>query len=358
MEKVYVAHTPYQLMAILNIITNSGEGFVHKILLAHANLKDYISINTFFPNIEFILEEKLFLQYKPMPKLLAHFNIVKNAIKLKKNSRQLQYLNKNIIEIFVPSDDIVCRVVYNRVKLLNKQVVLSLFDDGVSTYDLHTFRKIGVGELFYALFLDSKYSSDIQNLYCYKKNLVSPNELSLNYYEIESSKIVKEAFKKSINIDVSKYYGKKVIFLDQGHSQYDSVKKCLELLQKYFTKEEVLIKTHPRILASNSFDFETSNDGKPFEIIASKVDFSQCLIIAYSSGGVVTPMIMYNEKVGIAVVLISIDKEITPDIPMIQFFSRVRDKMGEDIVFMPNDIQELDNFLRSHQQLIGSQAKL
>lgn len=357
MSVVYLAHTPYQMMGVLNIILNNPSSERHILMLVHANLEKYQGIARFFPNIDVILENKLFLHYKALPSTLAHMHIIKNAIKLKSKVRELKYLkDDSISELFIPSDDIVCRVVYNYVNHNNKNVVLSLYDDGVGTYDLHTFKKIGVGEFFYNCFLDSNFSSRIKNLYCYKTCLVATNNLKLKYHNIVSSDVVKQAFCSRLNNNVSSYYGKKVIFLDQGLSNYESVKTCFALLDKYFDKRDVLIKTHPRVMASSDFPFETSNDGLPFEIIAATVDFSQCLIISHSSGGCIMPLLMYGKRGGVSSLLINMD-ENSDNGPVVQFFNRVREELGDDIVYMPKSVHELEVLLDSHSHISGAKKQ-
>lgn len=354
---VYIAHTPYQMMGALNIISNTPSNKRHILMLVHANLEKYLGIANFFPNVEVVLEKRLFLHYKVLPSFWAHVDIMKKAIMLKSKVKELTYLkNKDISELFVPSDDIICRVVYNYVNKRNNNIVLSLYDDGVGTYDLHTFKKIGLGELFYKCFLDSNYSSRIKNLYCYKTSLVSTNNLKLKYHDIISSDIVKQAFCSCLNDDISKYYKKKVIFLDQGFSNYESVKTCFSLLDRYFEKQDVLIKTHPRVSASTDFPFETSNDGFPFEIIAATIDLSQCLIISYSSGGCITPVLMYGEKGGVSLFLITIDDN-GDNGPAVQFFNRVRKELGDDVVYMPKSVHDLEDFLNSHSYISGAKRK-
>lgn len=347
--RLYVIHTPYQMMSALNIIASCDVNAKHYLLLAHRSLLQYEDICSRIDNVIVIVEDKLCIAYKSRSSLRFHLEMVMNIVKLKKTIYKLASFDRSYSHIFVPSDDVVCRVVYNRVRSLNPSIHLFLIDDGVGTYDLHTFKETSiVGNIVYGLLLDTNYNNRIEGIYCYKKSLVAPNNFNIVVNEITNSSDVRLLFASAMSGKIDKYTGKKLIFLDQGLSEREDIKTSLSIIQKYFKKDEVLVKLHPRISSSFQYEFTTIRDNTPFEIVASLMDFSGCFIVSHSSGGCITPLLIYGKQNGMAVYLINLQKTTGFDEPASQFFERIKAEMGETSLMLPESFEELEILFQTY----------
>lgn len=343
-------------MAILNIISDikDKDKIKNKIFLVQNSLKIYKPICESLSSTSVYMFDDLYISYKSSSNLYARIQMVLNILKLKIRTNKIDIFCSTVEKLFVPSDDVVCRVVFNKLRNQNRNITISLYDDGVGTYNLHTFKGISfLGKITYRILLDNDYVECIKDIYCYQPELIEKSFLKLNYIRINCNDIIVKLFQSVIDSRINCYDGKKVIFLDQGLSDVKEVKESLNSISKIFSNDDVIIKLHPRIKSNIKQVFSSSNDGYPFELLLSLIDFSNTILVSHSSGGIINSLLMRGENKAIVVYLVKMtNKGIST--PTIEFLERVQRKYGNDCLNMPNTIEELDTFLLKNKNVSGA----
>jgi len=352
---VYIAHTPYQVMSILNIISQIQSQHEHFILMSHHNLDRYVDIcENYRDDIKATVVNVFCTKAKTTGRLRAHFNLIFNLFKTKWGANKLSYLRDYYDFLFVPSDNIACRVVFHCLRKVNPNLQLKLFDDGIGTYDLRPFRKENIiGRFVYSIFLNKNFSGYFRALYCYQPDLISEKPNSVELVKIECSNGVKDLFVRNISISGDKYIGKKVIFLDQGLPETVELLSCFKIIEKFFKKDEILVKMHPRVCGRNYLGYETSHDGIPLELLSLVFDFSDTILVTYSSGGCIMPLLLFGENGGHALYLIQLCNYFGNQDSTVRFLERFRNKFGSNSILIPLNNYELDLFLASHHNVNG-----
>ena len=168
-------------------------------------------------------------------KFLTYLSLFKRALKKKKIVKK--YLGDDSYQcLYVPSDDLNCRAVYERARAKNRNLKLYLIDDGVGTYSDKIFaRKPFFIKLALFFALNPRFYENINGIYCYAPHLLNVPEEKTNHINV---------FKISQNIsptslidsfpDILKYRGKKAIFFDQGFSK-EEISLCLKKLLCFFS---------------------------------------------------------------------------------------------------------------------------
>jgi len=355
---MYIVFTPYQLMTTLNIIINDPSEKQHLVVMVQKNLEPYKIMCEKIPNTKVLFFESLCLSYKFSSEFTVRMNLVKNILKIKHIAKKIKSFNINVQRLFVPSDDAVCRVIFHTLCKYNKCLKISLFDDGVGTYDLHTFKGVSkLGRIVYFLLLNNNFIKRIDSLYCYQPGLLSSSPKSLKIIQLACSEEINNLFKSLLGNNADIFLGKKIVFLDQGLSEETEIKECLNRIKKYFAKEEVVVKLHPRVVGNTIYDFVESRDGFPFEILSSIYDFSDSLFIAVSSGGCINSKLMFGEGCGKVIYLIKLSNSSDEATPAIHFFERVQTYYGEDVLFMPLSVNEFEEYLKKNVKIKGVRRK-
>lgn len=351
----FIAQTPYHLMTILNIIYGDiGGKNKNVIILAHYSLKQFLPICKNVKNTSTFFLEDLCLNYKVTSNFKAYFRIVCNIFLLKSKCKKNGLFYKDIARLFVPSDDIVCRVVYNTIKKYSPSVQLSLYDDGNGTYVGSFYRQLSrFSGIFYWLFLDYKYREDVNSIYCYNPQLIEENCGNASLFKINFHDDVKILMKDVLNDKINKYLGKKIIFLDQGIRDNRNLDECLKLLESYFSKDEVLVKLHPRISGNINYNFDSIRDDIPFEIASSSLDFTDAIAITGYSGACVMSILMFGDNSVKAVFLHKICANDLKASKLVSFIKRVQKHYGEEKIFLPSSIDDFENFLKDNKNIKG-----
>lgn len=354
-KKVFIVQSPYQLMTVLNIIYGqNADNEKNIILLAHQRLTGYQFLCDNIRRTECEFAEALCLSYKVGLRLNAYIGIVKNIIHLKKRCRAIKYFDSGVSQFYVPSDDVVCRVAYYYIKRKSPKVVLSLYDDANGTYVGSTFRKISLkGNIVYGLLLGFNYRRRIKNIYCYNPQLLLEASPSIKRIKVAFHEEVKMIMKAALNNQLDKYVGKKVVFLDQGIRDNNNLNACLKLLEKYFSKNEVLIKLHPRIESKIDYNFEMIRDEIPFEIAASSLDFTDAISITCFSGGCVMSIIMFGKSAGKSIFLQDVCSRDAKATKLMAFVRRVQKLYGNNVLLTPSTLEEFDQFLCDNRNIAG-----
>lgn len=351
MKNLFVVYTPYQMMSALNIIAtrcsdNNIVQFVNK------NLEKYQSLCEKIDSVKVIIDRNFYHIDKAGKAFEKRIEVVREIFMMKRIVKNASFID-DIDNLFVPSDEVICRAIFHRCRKKNKSVNLYLIDDGTGTYNSYTFRRGNIiGSIFYSLLLDSEYKRAFTAVYCYRPDLINNSPRYIEFRRLISSENVRKLFSEYVSNKIDIYHGKKLIFLDQGVSGRPKVKESLEVIKKNFKQEDILVKKHPRIVSNDYKGFPISNDGLPFEAIVSACHFNDCLIITHSSGGALNPFLIYGERPNV-VLLSKISTDNSKfDIQYNNFYERVKNLMG-DCMIIPETIEELENFIKNRTSIKG-----
>ena len=343
MKNIYIVYTPYQLMAALNIVLSSEKAIErHVIVLVHPNLEQYAAVIRKDLSITVYSEERLYREYGQKSPFKAHLEMVSAITRTKSIVKSIDYLNEPYEWIFAPSDEIICQVVYAHLR--KKGAKLALFDDGVGTYDLYTYRKIRlIGRIVYRILLNSIFAKQISKIYVYRPELLDtpPEGVTVELIDYKSKTNI--LFKEHASSMIDCYKNRKVIFLDQGFSSVNVVIKCLDYLKEIYPKDAIIIKKHPRIQNSIYNGFDTVNDGLPFEAIAACLNLEDYLIVSFSSGASVTPFLLNNQRPRV-ILMLNLYVRSEQEARAQHFFEKVK-KIYKNLM-MPNSLGELECMIK------------
>lgn len=348
MKKVlFIVYTPFQLINSLNIINDLEDSYITDICFMHYNLEKYkvqvlnkIKGDIFCPR-------ELYDATPNYGSFRNHFAVLKNIIRKKRFFRNNKLFSNRYDTLFVPSDDSSCRVIY---KALKKRctISLSLFDDGVGTYSGYIYKKrMLISRVLYGLLLEEKFYEYVSDVYCY-----CPDLFNKNPYHYNIKKIVYKnqnfVFEPALSDAIGQYIGKKAIFLDQGISTNDNIKKSLRILEEVFGREAIIVKKHPRVNGLDIYgEIACSKDGLPFEALATSLNCEGCLVVAHSSTACVMPYLLSGVNYHI-VTLFSLGCNVSDD----NLFKRINAVSGCELVYMPNSLEELSTYLNNNKSRI------
>lgn len=346
-KSLFIIYTPYQLISAVNIIQmldlrQSDCLIVHKNLLVYKEeMAKYFSGDIYYFEE---LTEKLFFENT----FLTKISILYRIITAKKYVNKIKFLQNKYDSLYVPSDEVICRIVYRKVLTINPSVKLYLIDDGIGTYLGNLFaRKKLISKIIYSLLLTNRYSEDVKKIFCYHPELLDHKTIKVDFHEIEYDARI-DIFHSFVSKYVSAYIGKKIIYLDQGIFNEQS-KRILLYLAKVFGKDSILIKKHPRIGGCDFYkDYIIVDDGLPFEAIVSEIECSSCLIISHSSTGCITPYLLFGIKPKV-ILFYSMDKK-EHKTSIIDFVDSINRCIGEEYIKLPNNT---DEFVSTVQKLKG-----
>lgn len=343
-NRLYIVHTPYQLMCVINILSKKEEAN-NRILLVQSKLRQYLPICKTLENTETFLAEELFTDFRSDGKLVAHIKMVYEIIKKKKLLKDAECLKGSFQELFVPSDDIACRVVYSFL-ISKNQIKLHLFDDGLGTYDAHTFKGISIaGTFVYNTLLGGDFVTAISSVYCYVPSLMASLPQGICLKEVPRNPRTLNLFSEFAKRETSAYLNKRIIFFDQGNSSLPLVNTCLDIIRTQFSKEDTIVKIHPRVQGSVYPDFVCSNDGLPFESIIPSIDLNRCVLISSSSGACFTAYLMTEYRP--VVILLAKILNNDENIPAIQFLERMKSSIPDNRIYLPESVEQFEDLLVS-----------
>ena len=275
MKRMFLVFTPYQLMAVINIIKNNSFNDAQVVML-NENMEKYYKNCTEKLDCDFFLIPQLydntFSGDSFSTKLILLFRLIKKRVIVFKE--KLFY--EKVDELYVPSDDLSCRAIYYKLKKVNNDIKLVLFDDGVGTYVGKLYEeKNFFSKLTFSLIVTRTFYEDIATAYVYHPELFEKRK-NINVKVIKMQKETGEVLNCASEETLRLYANKKVIFLDQGQKE-EWVLECLDKMRNFFLDEEILVKRHPRIKEKIDYSkYTVADDGLPIEIICSFFDFSNC----------------------------------------------------------------------------------
>lgn len=344
-KSLFVLYTPYQLISAINIVKMLGIKNAD-CLIMHKNLLMYKkSMGIYFSGDIYFFEE-LTEQFFKKTKF-TRLDILLRIMYAKRYVKKKKVLKKIYDELYVPSDEAICRVVYKEMVVANPSVKLNLIDDGVGTYEKQLFaNKRWISRIVYSLLLTKRYSENIKRIFCYHPKLLTCNPFDAEICKIKYNgefDIFRPFVKKYIDL----YVGKKVIFLDQGKFS-DQSKKVLLYLAESFGKNNILIKMHPRIGECQNFydGYTITDDGLPFEAIISEVDCSSCLVVSYSSTGCITPYLLFGIKPKVVFYYCMDNTDYSTTI--LESIDKINSIEGEEYINVP---KSKDEFIRVIQEI-------
>ncbi len=353
MNRLFIIYTPYQMLSMLNIVEMEDEQNTD-CLLMHPNMERY------YDKLKRIIHGNVYYD-KELYDSTPNHGWIRNHVEVLNNlTRKIKYLEKGktVIakydELFVPSDDTSCRAIYAYLKK-REPVKLKLIDDGVGTYSGYIYKRHNVlANTIYKMLAVDEFYEILDEIYCYHPELID-----FNPYNVKTTKIQykrhNKLFEPEIDETKKDYLGKKVIFLDQGLSDKKMV-DCLEILKKHFSKNDILIKKHPRIDGNSIYEGLTvTKEGLPFEAIIDSIDTSRCVIISQSSTGCLSPYLLANQEPMI-ILLRKLYEDYKGSIDS-RLFDRINEKTGHTVIHLPKSISELDEMISKALPIIGA-AKL
>lgn len=353
-KNLFIIYTPYQLISAVNIIKKLNIKYadcliLHKSLLIYKKeFEKYFSGTIYFYNelTEYSFGEHLFFRNK----YFIRISILLRIIYVKKFVKRNRLFQEKYDELYVPSDEAICRIIYKETLSLNPQVSLNLIDDGVGTYVNDIFvRKRWISRFIYSLFLTPKYSENIKKIFCYYPDLIGKIPVGTKVYQIKYDEKI-DIFHCFVDKYLSTYIGKEVIFLDQGKFNEQS-KKVLLYLAEIFGNEKILIKKHPRISGQDFYrDYNVTDDGLPFEAIVSETDCSSCLLVSHSSTGCITPYLLLGIKPDVIFYYCMDNADYKMEVT--NFINKINAIEKEEYINVPKSMNEFKEIIRKRRMHI------
>lgn len=221
---------------------------------------------------------------------------------------------------FSANIDLFASAFYDTLKLKNKNLKLYVFEDGLSTYK--AFEKYiqdrkdeiytGKFSRIYKLTGYGKAFSEIKGVFLFHPDIFSWKE-KIKLHKIPPiNKDDKNTIDK-FNI-FFKYTpisntmkGKKVVFFEEsyyGDGCKVNDEKMINIIADAVGKENIIIKLHPRTRKNRFADFDIFEDSNiPWEVIYLNNDFSNTELVSISSGCIIHPFTLFNEKKEVVVLL-------------------------------------------------------
>ena len=342
MKRLFVIHTPYQLIATVNII-NSDHSYENILLLAQPNLSQFVDIYKLLNNTKVYTEKGLFIFYNSKDKrFFAHIKMVVNILKKKRIISSLSFLSPDISQLFIPSEDIICRIIFYQ---LNKISILSeviLYDDGLGTYTMSTFKRISfLGKIVYNVLLNGNLVNYIKMIYCYQPFLMVESTNQIKICKIPILKSTADLFKNFVKDKLYPYNDEKF------NEDRDS------LIKEIYSYDKVIFKKHPRIHSNEGLEFIQTNDGLPFEAILPNLNLERIMLISHSSGACFTPYLM-SEKKPYIVLLYKIANKGEVASPVDDFFLKLQNSIPDNHIYIPNGIEEFQQIVNDFRDKISN----
>ena len=346
-KALFLIFTPLQLMNAINTVKSYSFQRTD-VWLVHKNMEDYINFCRSFFNGDVKCIPELYDEKTDMKNYIdTYVRLVFRAL------RKRRFINQNTIVssaydfLFVPSDDINCRIVFYYLKKKNSNIYLNLLDDGVGTYTHAIFEKKSIVNTVVSkmLFCEGIYDK-IHSIYCYR-----PEDICLPL----GSKIKCKRIKQQLNrFDLEPFIGdrlepykdKKVIFFDQGIMN-EEINACLKKLLSVFGRNKILVKLHPRIKNNINYnDFTTVNDGLPSEFIFICQDVLDVLLVSYSSTSLIYPKLILQENPYI--ILLNLLMERRNSNSTNKYFFDLNKQLGNDYIKMPTTVDEFSYYIEDY----------
>lgn len=341
-KHLFIIYTPYQLLSALNIYYERKLNSCYFVLV-NSNMRKFIGYYDNFEGIKTIdlseiYDDNVFTGFK------AHLQILKDIPRKNRIISKQIALWQDVDELFIPSDDMIVRIIYKKVKKNNAQVILSLMDDGIGTYNgrMH-YRKRLLSVIFYAIFLNKNFYESISYIYCYHPELFKTSLNGIEIKKIMMNQVIVASFYPLASKAIDSYLGKKIIFLDQGYVN-DHIQECLKCISRHFNNEEVIIKKHPRIDTKVDYlAFHVVEDGLPTEILFPLLKLDNTLVVSVDSTGCITPYLI-NEITPYCILLFEVLNK-DDEGKCRKLFETINKGIGYNYVLMPKSVDEFEKML-------------
>lgn len=363
-RNMFVIHTPYQLLTAINIIICCN---IHNVIMvfAHQNMEKYVPIFK-DSKIKIILARSFYDKTIEINMFFMHiiifFRIIKKKILVSKLLNKIEMVDI----LYIPSDEPSIRVIYNYLLKKNPDLKLKLIDEGIGTYSGIIYKeKSFLSKLAYHLLNVSRVYENIDEIYCYHPELLNISK-NVKVHQIYFSNANLNRIGQFFSRQIFEYIGFKVIFLDQGISNFPQIKHILDMLSNYFNKDTILIKKHPRISSCDELyaGYKIINDGLPFEILLSSLDFSKCLIVTFSSSAAANPYLILNERPFVLLLHKlcvrhnkgegdAYFKEINLG-QVESFFNKINKKIGYEYIYQPENMKQCKIFFDAIKQFVSA----
>lgn len=348
---LFLAMTPAQLM---NAVVLAKSSFF--------NQKCDIYIT---PNLSIYLDKlsrcKVFNEiygYDLVKDITNRGNVVSRAIVRIKNALDMNSIKKTLRSdpnkyerIFVSGISLRNYEVYYAIKSVNKDIRLSLYEEGICEY-YQLMEKNPFKIIFSYIFFHRYYMRDCEDLYVYEPSVVRSKWDNIIIKQIprfinnkEILTILNELFSYSTN---EMLFDKKVIFLESAFYSNDLEELQLCLIEKTierFGKDNVIIKMHPRSqLDKYNSDYLTMHSSTPLEIMAANLDVEDNIFVSLSSSGVINFKLMLNKEPTI-ICLNGIYKKRIDESDKV--FDRVAQLCEKNNFYLINQVEDYDLFIMS-----------
>lgn len=348
MKKLFLVHTPFQLLSVLNIIAEKFESNQCEIIFLHKNLEKYA--DSVDKKIKIYFFREIYENIKFKNDILNRISLISYIFKVK---RCLKKRIDNKIcynELFIPSKHISCNIIYNYLKKFNR-ITLNIYDEGIGTYLENYF--IGEGNVMYRIlnkvFLEKFAWDERKKLYLYRPDLFDKKELT---FEIEKIYYNKENYKKFEKLidseEKKKYIEAKIIILNQGNifKEVENTNLLVEKFRKFLLRSQIIVKLHPRLgLSSSQEKITKSKLSIPFEMIYPDLEIENKIVVSMYSTGCLTPYIL-SDKNPYIIFLGNLNNNGNCDnIFNSKFFKRIVDSYPKNKIFFPKTEEELDEIV-------------
>lgn len=241
--------------------------------------------------------------------------------------------------------------IYYAVKVRNRNVNLSLFEEGICEY-YNLGRKSIPQILFSDFFFGHYYKKEADSLFVYQP------AAAVCVWKNIAVKPIPKAFDPGLRQSINAIFGykktnlsqktRKAVFLEQAFHQQEEEEKQRELVRKLertFGKDNIIIKLHPRSENQKyGAGFTCCETSIPLEVILMNEDISHHLFISVSSSAVLNFRLMFGLEPD-TVVLNRLDRAApSPSDPL---FDYVRDHAVKGNFWIPKNEGELDALLEA-----------
>lgn len=348
MKKLFLVHTPFQLISVLNIIIENFELTQCEIVFLHKNLEKYI--DSIDKKIRVYFYKDIYENIKFKNNLLNRINLIVYACRVKKYLTRVENSKVQYDEIFIPSKHITCNIIYNYFETFN-DIILSIYDEGIGTYLENYF--IGKGNKSYRIinkFFCKKFMWDQRKrIYLYRPDLFNSENLNIKVKKIFYNKKNYENFLKLLQLkEKQKYLEAKIIVLEQGnvYKEEENVSLLIKKFRKILSKSQILIKKHPR-LGLNSLTNEVikSDLSIPFEMVYPELEIENKILVSMYSTGCLTPYILSDKKPYIIFLGCLNTRKVFEDVFNSEFFKKIILFYPKEKILFPKNEKELDEIV-------------
>ena len=229
---------------------------------------------------------------------------IKNAIDLKEIKQSLPSDPAMYTRVFAAGISLKNYEVYYAIKVKNKDVRFSLYEEGICEY-YHLTEKDPLKILFSKIFFHGYYMKDCDSLYVYEPRAVKCKWDNIEVKPIprfvddeKKLQVINELF--SYRAEECKIFDRKVVFLESSFytEDHETVqRKILEQTVAKFGLENVVIKMHPRSSADKYGDAYTCvSSSVPLEILAANGAIEDNIFVSMSSSGIINLKLMLDKE--------------------------------------------------------------